>query len=237
MSNRFDGQVALVAGGTGGLGSAVALALLGEGAKVTVTYRRAEEFAALQKAAAGAAPLVGVQVDVTDLAAAEQLIADLVRDSGRLDIVVNAVGGYVGGAPLWQADPAALDRMLSLNLRSGHALMRAAAPAMLRNGRGAVVNIAARAALEHGAGSAAYNASKAAALALFDSLAADLAGSGVRVNSVLPSIIDTPANRAAMPNADFARWPKADDIARVVLFLCSDDARVIHGAAIPVYGG
>jgi len=237
VSNRFDGQVALVAGGTGGLGSAVALALLGEGAKVTVTYRRAEEFAALQKAAAGAAPLVGVQVDVTDLAAAEQLIADLVRDSGRLDIVVNAVGGYVGGAPLWQADPAALDRMLSLNLRSGHALMRAAAPAMLRNGRGAVVNIAARAALEHGAGSAAYNASKAAALALFDSLAADLAGSGVRVNSVLPSIIDTPANRAAMPNADFARWPKADDIARVVLFLCSDDARVIHGAAIPVYGG
>jgi NAD(P)-dependent dehydrogenase (short-subunit alcohol dehydrogenase family) len=124
--------------------------------------------------------------------------------------------------------------MLSLNLRSGHALARAAAPELLRSGRGAIVNIAARAALEHGAGSAAYNASKAAALALFDSLAAELAGSGVRVNSVLPSIIDTPANRAAMPDADFARWPKADDIARVVLFLCSDDARVIHGAAIPV---
>ena len=235
MGDRFEGQVALVAGGTGALGSAVALALLAEGAHVTVTYRRAEEFAALQKAA-GTAALVGAQADVTDLDAAEQLIANLVRDRGRLDIVVNAVGGYVGGAPLWQADAAALDRMLSLNLRSGHALMRAAAPVLLRNGRGAVVNIAARAALEHGAGSAAYNASKAAALALFDSLAADLAGSGVRVNSVLPSIIDTPANRAAMPKADFARWPKADDIARVVLFLCSSDARVIHGAAIPVYG-
>ena len=235
MDDRFEGQVALVAGGTGALGSAITLALLAEGAHVTVTYRRAEEFAALQKAA-GTAALVGASADVTDLDAAEQLIANLVRDRGRLDIVVNAVGGYVGGAPLWQADPAALDRMLSLNLRSGHALMRAAAPVLLRNGRGAVVNIAARAALEHGAGSAAYNASKAAALALFDSLAADLAGSGVRVNSVLPSIIDTPANRAAMPKADFARWPKADDIARVVLFLCSSDARVIHGAAIPVYG-
>ena len=235
MDDRFEGQVALVAGGTGALGSAITLALLAEGAHVTVTYRRAEEFAALQKAA-GTAALVGASADVTDLHAAEQLIANLVRDRGRLDIVVNAVGGYVGGAPLWQADPAALDRMLSLNLRSGHALMRAAAPVLLRNGRGAVVNIAARAALEHGAGSAAYNASKAAALALFDSLAADLAGSGVRVNSVLPSIIDTPANRAAMPKADFARWPKADDIARVVLFLCSSDARVIHGAAIPVYG-
>jgi len=236
MSNRFDGQVALVAGGTGALGSAVARLLLAEGAQVTVTYRKAEEFAALQRAV-GASALAGAQTDVTELGSAEQLIAGLVREHGRLDILVNAVGGYVGGAALWQADPAALERMLSLNLRSGHALARAAAPVLLRNGRGAVVNIAARAALEHGAGSAAYNASKAAALALFDSLAADLAGSGVRVNSVLPSIIDTPANRAAMPHADFARWPKADDIARVVLFLCSDDARVIHGAAIPVYGG
>lgn len=233
MSNRFDGQVALVAGGTGALGSAVARLLLAEGAQVTVTYRKAEEFAALQRAV-GASALAGAQTDVTELGSAEQLIAGLVREHGRLDILVNAVGGYVGGAALWQADPAALERMLSLNLRSGHALARAAAPVLLRNGRGAVVNIAARAALEHGAGSAAYNASKAAALALFDSLAADLAGSGVRVNSVLPSIIDTPANRAAMPHADFARWPKADDIARVVLFLCSDDARVIHGAAIPV---
>lgn len=235
MSNRFDGQVALVAGGTGALGSAIAQALLAEGAQVTVTYRHAEEFAALQQVAR-TARLDGAQADVTDLAAAEQLVGDLVRARGRLDILVNAVGGYVGGAPLWQADPAALERMLGLNLRSGHALARAAAPVLQRSGRGAVVNIAARAALDHGAGSAVYNASKAAALALFDSLAADLAGSGVRVNSVLPSIIDTPANRAAMPGADFARWPKADDIARVVLFLCSDDARVIHGAAIPVYG-
>ncbi len=235
MGNRFDGQVALVAGGSGALGSAVAQALLAEGAQVTVTYRRAEEFDALQRAA-GTSRLAGTQTDVTDLAAAERLITELVQERGRLDILVNAVGGYVGGSALWQADPDALERMLSLNLRSGHALARAAAPVLLRSGRGAIVNIAARAALEHGAGSAAYNASKAAALALFDSLAADLAGSGVRVNSVLPSIIDTPANRAAMPEADFAHWPKADDIARVVLFLCSDDARVIHGAAIPVYG-
>ena len=235
MSDRFEGQVALVAGGTGALGSAVARALLAEGAHVTVTYRNAEEFAALQRLA-GSERLAGAQADVTDPAAAETLIGELVRGHGRLDILVNAVGGFTGGAPLWQADAAAFDRMLNLNLRSGHALARAAAPVLLRAGHGAVVNIAARAAVEHGAGSAVYNASKAAALALFDSLAADLTGSGVRVNSVLPSIIDTPANRAAMPDADFAHWPKAEDIARVVLFLCSDDARVIHGAAIPVYG-
>jgi NAD(P)-dependent dehydrogenase (short-subunit alcohol dehydrogenase family) len=90
--------------------------------------------------------------------------------------------------------------------------------------------------LDHGAGAAAYAASKAAALALMDSLAAEVKGTGVRVNSILPSIIDTEANRKAMPGADFAKWPKPQEIARVILFLCSDDAKVIQGAAVPVYG-
>jgi NAD(P)-dependent dehydrogenase (short-subunit alcohol dehydrogenase family) len=107
---------------------------------------------------------------------------------------------------------------------------------MLQRGNGAIVNVASKAALDHGAGVAAYAASKAAAVAMMDSLAADLKGSRVRVNSILPSIIDTEANRKAMPGADFVKWPKAEDIARVILFLCSDDAKVIHGAAIPVYG-
>jgi NAD(P)-dependent dehydrogenase (short-subunit alcohol dehydrogenase family) len=98
------------------------------------------------------------------------------------------------------------------------------------------VNIASRAAFDHAAGAAAYVASKAAAVAMIDSLAADLKGKGVRVNSVVPSIFDTDANRAAMPKADFANWPQPDDIARVILFLSSDDARLIHGAAVPVYG-
>jgi NAD(P)-dependent dehydrogenase (short-subunit alcohol dehydrogenase family) len=107
---------------------------------------------------------------------------------------------------------------------------------MLKQGRGAIVNVAGRAAVDHAAGAAAYAASKAAAVAMLDSLAADVKGRGVRVNSILPSIIDTEANRKAMPKADFAKWPKPEDIARVILFLCSDDAKVIHGAALPVYG-
>jgi NAD(P)-dependent dehydrogenase (short-subunit alcohol dehydrogenase family) len=115
-------------------------------------------------------------------------------------------------------------------------LSRAAAKAMLPQGKGVIVNVTAKAAVDHQAGLAAYAASKAAALALMDSLAADLKGTGVRVNSVLPSIVDTESNRKAMPNADFAKWPKPEDIARVILFLASDDAKVIHGAAIPVYG-
>jgi NAD(P)-dependent dehydrogenase (short-subunit alcohol dehydrogenase family) len=126
--------------------------------------------------------------------------------------------------------------MMALNLRSGYALARAAARTMLKQGRGAIVNVAAKAAFDHAAGAAAYAASKAAALAMMDSLAADLKGSGVRVNSILPSIIDTAANRKAMPNANFAKWPKPEEIARVILFLCSDEAKVVQGAAVPVYG-
>jgi NAD(P)-dependent dehydrogenase (short-subunit alcohol dehydrogenase family) len=107
---------------------------------------------------------------------------------------------------------------------------------MMEQGEGAIVNVASKAAVEHSAGASAYAATKAAAVALMDSLAEDLRGTGVRVNSVLPSIIDTKANRQAMPSADFGKWPKPEDIARVILFLASEEARVIHGAAIPVYG-
>jgi NAD(P)-dependent dehydrogenase (short-subunit alcohol dehydrogenase family) len=114
--------------------------------------------------------------------------------------------------------------------------LRAAIPAMLKQKHGAIVNVASKAALDHGSGAAAYAASKAAAVALMDSLAAEVKGTGVRVNSILPSIIDTEANRKAIAGADFRKWPKPNDIARVILFLCSDDAKVIHGAAVPVYG-
>src|SRR3989440_5168563 len=123
-----------------------------------------------------------------------------------------------------------------LNIRSCYDVSSAAVPSMLKQGRGAIVNVAAKAALDHAAGASAYAASKAAAVAMLDSLAADVKGTGVRVNTILPSIIDTEANRNAMPKADFAKWPKPRDIARVILFLCSDEAKVIHGAAIPVYG-
>src|SRR5262249_38085725 len=101
---------------------------------------------------------------------------------------------------------------------------------------GAILNVASRSAFDHAAGAAAYAASKAAAVAMLDYLAADLKGTCVRANYILPTIIDTETNRKAMPGADYAKWPKAEDIARVVLFLCSDDAKLVHGAAVPVYG-
>src|SRR5260370_20520393 len=206
MQMRFSDKVVLVAGGTGGLGRAVSLAFLEEGAKVVVTYRKQEEFDALKNAAgADGAQLEGNSVDVTDEAAVRQLIEKILAKRGRLDALVNTVGGYAGGMALWELETKGLDQMLELNLQSGYALSRAAVRAMLKQGRGAIVNVASKAALDHAAGAAAYAASKAAAVAMLDSLAADLKGTGIRVNSILPSIIDTEANRKAMPKPDFSK--------------------------------
>lgn len=236
MNITFAGSVVLVAGGTGGLGRAVSLAFLQEGAQVIVTYRKQEEFASLQSAATNSSNLEGHAVDVTDENAVAALVAGIVANHGKLDAVVNTIGGYAGGVKLWDLKTGVFDSMLSLNLRAGFVLARAAVPAMLKQKHGAFVNVAAKAAIDHAAGAAAYAASKAAAVALMDSLAADTRGTGVRVNSVLPSIIDTPANRQAMPGSDFAAWPKPEDIARVILFLSSDAASTIHGATVPVFG-
>src|SRR5258708_26114855 len=235
---KLHDKVVLVAGGTGGLGREVTMAFLQAGATVVVTHRHAEEFAAVVSSAEriGATAPDGASVDVTDATAVEQFVASIVAKHGRLDILVNTIGGYAGGTNLWEVDPRIYDQMLQLNLKAGFVLARIIVPVMIRQNRGWIVNIASKAAVDHGAGGALYAASKAGALALFDSLAAEVKPHNINVNSVLPSIIDTAVNRKVMPGADFAKWPKPEEIARVILFLCSEEARVIHGAAIPVYG-
>ena len=235
---NFHDKVVLVAGGTGGLGREVSMAFLEAGATVLVTYVVPEEFAALVSAAerTGTTAPAGANVDVTDEPATRKFIDEIVGKHGRLDVLVNTVGGYAGGTNLWDVDARTYDRMLNLNLKAGFVLARAVVPRMVEQNRGWIVNIASKAAFDHAAGGALYAASKAGALALFDSLAADVKPYNINVNSILPSIIDTAANRKAIPNADFSRWPKPQEIAQVILFLCSEEARVIHGAAIPVYG-
>jgi NAD(P)-dependent dehydrogenase (short-subunit alcohol dehydrogenase family) len=237
MEINFSGKIVIVAGGTGGLGHSVSRAFLEEGATVVATYRKEEEFLALKQTAGGhGEKLEGAAIDVTDEHAASEFVGGILSRHGRVDVLVNTVGGYVGGVKLWDLETKTFDAMLGLNLRSGYALARAVLPAMLREKQGAIVNVAARAAVDHGAGASAYAASKAAAVAMMDSLSGDLKGTGVRVNSVLPSIFDTAANRKAMPDADFSVWPKPEEIAQVILFLCSEHASVVHGAAVPVYG-
>ena len=233
----MSAQVVLIAGGTGGLGRAVTLAFLEQGFNVTVTYRDENELAELKTmAGTHVSHLAAHSTDVTDEASVQALVDSIVAKDSRLDVLVNTVGGYAGGIKLWELDSKTFDRMFTLNVRSGFVLSKSVVKQMLKQNSGSIINIAAKAAIDHAAGASAYAASKAAAVALMDSLAADLQGTGVRVNSILPSVIDTAINRKVMPGADFSTWPKPEDIARVVLFLASDEANLIHGAAIPVYG-
>jgi NAD(P)-dependent dehydrogenase (short-subunit alcohol dehydrogenase family) len=236
MANQFSSKVALITGGTGGLGRAVTLALLHEGASVIATYIKKDEAEALKDSVGPSAALEILPLDATDEAACRALVDGITARHGRLDILVNTIGGYAGGKTLWETDPKTYQLMMTLNVHAGYNMARTVVPSMLKQKSGAIVNIASKAAFDHAAGASAYAASKAAALALFDSLAQDVKGSGVRVNSILPSIIDTEPNRKAMPNADFSKWPKPEEIAQVILFLCSNESRLIHGAAIPVYG-
>jgi NAD(P)-dependent dehydrogenase (short-subunit alcohol dehydrogenase family) len=236
--DEFSDKVALVAGGTGALGRAIATAFLKAGVRVAVTYRQREEFDGVLAAVApsDAARLEGIATDVTDTKAASAVVEELIAEHARLDILVNAVGGYAGGKNVWEDEPATYERMMALNLQSGFTLARAVLPAMIRQNRGWIVNVASRAGYGHSPGAALYSASKAGALAFFDSLADEVKPYAINVNSIVPSIFDTPANRKAMPAADPARWPKPEEIAEVVLFLCSSRAGVVHGAAVPVYG-
>jgi NAD(P)-dependent dehydrogenase (short-subunit alcohol dehydrogenase family) len=151
---RFTEKVVLVAGGTGGLGQAVSLAFLAEGAKVIVSYRKDEEFNVLKRASGANRFLDGHCVDVTDQTAVDRLVEGIVREHGRLDVLVNAVGGYAGGVKLWHLEPSVFDQMLALNLRSGYLLSRAAAKAMIPRQAGAIVNVAGKAGVDHAAGAA-----------------------------------------------------------------------------------
>lgn len=237
MTQRFAGRVVLIAGATGGLGRAVTQAFLGEGAHVVAAAQSPQGLEALKKlAAANAGNLQPEQLNAADEAAVRVLVEAVMAKHKRLDVLVNTIGGYAGGIKLWELDRKTYDLMFTLNVHVGFTLARAVVPAMLRQGSGAIVNIGSKSAFDHAAGASAYAASKAASVALFDCLAQDLKGTGIRVNSVLPSIIDTEVNRRAVPGADFSKWPKPEEIARVILFLCSDDAMLIHGAAVPVYG-
>jgi NAD(P)-dependent dehydrogenase (short-subunit alcohol dehydrogenase family) len=227
-------RTVVVAGGTGALGASVSRAFIASGARAIATYVKQAEYDALSKQVG--AGLIGVPLDVTDEAAVAKFVAEAESKYGAIDALVIAVGGYVGGKQLWETDTATYNLMLSLNLRAAFVMARAILPGMIRQNRGAVVNVASKAGYGHSAGAAIYAASKAGVMALFNSLAEEVKPYNINVNSIVPSIMDTPSNRREMPKANFNIWPKTDDIAKVIVYLCSDEARVIHGAEVPVYG-
>jgi NAD(P)-dependent dehydrogenase (short-subunit alcohol dehydrogenase family) len=222
----------LVAGGTGALGAAVLRELLDHGYPVTATWLVDGERERVERDFADDEGLALVEADLMEPAGAEEAVA-AVPDLGA---VVNLVGGFASGPRLHEADADEFDRLMRLNLRPGLLLACAAMPRLLEAGGGAYVGVSARTALQPFKGGAAYSTAKAAVLAFVKALDADYGKDGIRCNAILPSIIDTPANREATPDADFDRWPKPAELARVVRYLVSDDAALVSGAAIPVYG-
>jgi len=234
---KFENRVALITGGTGALGSAVTRRFLQNGAHVITTYHGAASFRELQNALGEReSALEGVQTDVTKVAEMQELVARIVAQHGHVDILVNLVGGYAGGVAVADLAEAEWDRVLQLNLRSAFASCRAALPYMLKNHYGRIVNTSSRGAVEVGAGESAYAVSKAGVLTLTKAIAQEVKGQGVTANVVLPGMIDTRANRAALPQADPAKLVKPESIAEVIAFLASAEARDINGAQIPIYG-
>ncbi len=233
----FSDRVVMVTAAAGNLGQAVMRAFLEAGAKLTLVDRSPDRLAKRYPDLAASPDHLLIQgVDVTDAEAVEAAIAKAVEHFARIDVLVNAVGGYRAGMPVHQTSLDDWDFMLNQNARSAYLVSRAVVPHMLKQRYGKIVNVASRAALAGGKNAAAYSVAKAAVVRLTESMAAELKGEGINVNCVLPGTIDTPQNRAAMPKADFNKWTPPEAIADVILFLASEAARAVHGAAIPVYG-
>ncbi|MCK6456420.1 MAG: SDR family oxidoreductase [Phycisphaerae bacterium] len=229
-------RVLVVTGGTGALGTAVCKAAAASGAWLHVTYRRDHELPHLEALLHDWRERVRLhRIDVTSEPDVSRLFHEVDVASKRVDALLNVVGGFAMG-PIEQTTTETFDAQIAVNLRSVFLCCREAIRRMRPAGRGRIVNVAARAAIEPPGGMAVYSASKSAVVAMTKSLAAECAGSGVSVNVVLPSIIDTPANRSAMPDANHRRWVPPSELARVMLLLCDENARMISGAAVPVYG-
>jgi len=222
---RLDGKVVLIAGGSGALGQVIAPACVEAGSKVITVDRHPPS---IQRKG-----IVAMTGDVTDQADTRRLVTDVIQKAGRLDVLINLVGGFAEGR-VQDTDATVWQRMLTMNLTSGFLLSRAVLPAMTQQRAGRILHIAAKAAIEPFPGAGAYIVAKSGLVALIRTLALELIGSGVTVNGVLPSTIDTPSNRKSMPDADPSKWVKPESIADLLLFLASEEASQINGSLIPL---
>jgi NAD(P)-dependent dehydrogenase (short-subunit alcohol dehydrogenase family) len=230
----FAKQTVLVTGAAGNLGRAVAEAFFERGANLVLFGRREEELTEVYGSANIRRMLA--PANVLDQADVDAAVAFAIKRFERIDVLCNIAGGFRMGTPVHETPDEVWQSMLDVNARSVITMARAVVPRMLAAGSGKIVNVAAMAALTGKAGMGAYAASKSATIRLTESMAAELRDKGINVNCVMPSIIDTPQNRAAMPDADPRHWVAPAALAEVILFLASDAARAINGAAVPVVG-
>ncbi len=227
----------LIIGGTGFLGSAVTKTFISLGDTVAATYLFDDEVERFKQHNPDLSDVVTfLYANVTEESVVQKTIDACIDKFGHLDILVNIVGGFVGGIDTVELEEDKWDFMMNLNLKSVFLCCKTVIPHMKAQGYGKIVNVSARAGLKGEAGLSAYCVSKGGVRTLTESLAAEVMDSGINVNCIMPSIMDTPMNRDAMPDEDYTRWVKTDDVAKVICFLTSDEASIINGAAIPVYG-
>jgi NAD(P)-dependent dehydrogenase (short-subunit alcohol dehydrogenase family) len=234
MNSDFSGRTAVITGAAGNLGRAVASAFAERGANLVLIDLEQEALAKVF-GAAGEQRLLAA-ANLLDAAQVEAAVQRAIERFGRIDVLANLAGGFRMGEPVHAMARDTLDFLLDLNVRTMLAMSQAVVPRMLAAGGGRIVNVGACAALKGAAKMGAYVAAKSAVIRLTETMAAELRDKHINVNCVLPTIIDTPENRAAMPDADPARWVAPADLASVIAFLASDAARAIHGAAVPVTG-
>jgi len=234
---HLHGRVAIVTGGSGALGSAVALDLAEHGALVAVPYTAAEHWAAVEsRAGAVKAQLWGAKADLTKAADVERFVADVTERWGRVDFLVCIAGGFAAGK-IHETSEESWDRMFNLNLRTVYLAAHAVVPQMIRQNFGRIITTSSGAILNGGgAGIAAYAISKGAVRQLTEILATELKGYNIHAHCILPGTMDTKANRRDMPQADFSQWVSVEDVARVIRFLLSDDARAVRSVTVPVLG-
>ncbi|HYA36752.1 MAG TPA: SDR family NAD(P)-dependent oxidoreductase [Candidatus Methylomirabilis sp.] len=234
---RLNDKVVIITGAAGNLGRAVASRVQAQGGRMVLVERSGEHLKAAYGALKDSAQhWLASGVDMTDANAVSAMVDEAHRRFGRIDGLVNTVGGFRGGKPVHEADLAEWDFMYDINVRTALHACRAVIPYMLKSQSGRIVNVASRNAFQGSPHYAAYSAAKTAVLRLTESLAGELKTRGINVNCIVPGTIDTPQNREAMPRADFSTWVPPEDLAHVVAFLLSDEARSVTGAAVPVYG-
>ena len=232
----FDDKVVMITGAAGNLGAAVAARFASLGARLALLDHSAERLGRTRDDLDLPSTTLLLTSDLTSADSVSAAVDRTVAEFGRIDVLANIAGGFTMGPALHETADEDWELMMQLNARSVFNACRAVVPHMLRHGGGRIVNVSARAALEGKARMGPYCASKAAVLTLTESLAAEHKLDGINVNCILPGTIDTPQNRAAMPDADFSRWVPPAALADVIIFLSSESSRAVTGAAIPVYG-